>query len=401
MEDQVYCFEIARRSVGRAALHLGIDSMSEASLDVMADVLLSYLNRVGRSLSHLVECSGRSSAHANILDAFRACEVVSAPVVQRLHLRDGSEQLFGAATPSTTNASFVNHNTADWKGLAAFLFGPKWLEEKEEEEEKLSDQPGGGKRGPSATADNAADNQVKTGWNAPYLDEIPPFPQASDNCANPHTLPAHVGLSLHREEPEPDEEDAEEELEKIPDDVFAATSWGDMMGGKRKSDQMDIDDDAAKSLNDPETSSPPTKKVKFGNDSKDKEMNENENEEDGAEQSDLNQHHHIPSFFPKPPVTKRASEEGGRTAVDVDKHTPKEVPQETDYQGVRSSLVQQSGYYWGSGWDSAPSDNTDLAVPLGRTEGNDQSSTVIPLGRASGSRVSRILEGSMDAAAMQ
>ena len=409
MEDQVYCFEIARRSVGRAALHLGIESMSEASLDVMADVLLSYLNRVGKSMSHLVESSGRSSAHVNILDAFRACEMVSAPVAQRLHLRDGSEeQLFGTAT--TTNAAAATsaqqqHNTADWKGLAAFLFGPKWLEETEEDdEEKVSNGPGGGKRGPSATTGEISADTKVTGWNAPYLDEIPPYPLASDQCANPHSLPAQIGLSLHREEAEQeDKAETEEELEMIPDDIFATKSWGDM-GMKRKLDRASGESDK-----DPETSSPPTKRARIVND-RDKDGAKKDEQQQGGEQHPPN---FVPSFFPKPPVTKRSSDEG-RMAVDMEKHPLNEISRETDYQGVRSSLVEQSSYYWGSSWDSKSSSHADLAVPLGRWEPkpkekdekpekdkDEKSTKIVPIPRASGSRVSRILEGSMDAAAMQ
>ena len=80
-------------------------------------------------------------------------------------------------------------------------------------------------------------------------------------------------------------------------------------------------------------------------------------------------------------------------------------------QGVRSSLARTNqNYYWGSGWDQA----SKLAVPMGRrTNANGSGNTnvsggatstaevpIIPVNRASGSRVSRILEGSMDAAAM-
>jgi hypothetical protein len=45
-EDNVYSHQVARRSVARAALHLGLDSMSEEALDVLGDVLLTYLQRV-------------------------------------------------------------------------------------------------------------------------------------------------------------------------------------------------------------------------------------------------------------------------------------------------------------------------------------------------------------------
>jgi len=79
---------------------------------------------------------------------------------------------------------------------------------------------------------------------------------------------------------------------------------------------------------------------------------------------------------------------------------------------VRSALVslegqrQQRDSYWGSGWDAVSSSSPDdaaarrLAVPLGAGAGTvgDVQPQIVPLARASGTRVSRILEGSMDPA---
>jgi len=77
-----------------------------------------------------------------------------------------------------------------------------------------------------------------------------------------------------------------------------------------------------------------------------------------------------------------------------------------DSQVVRSSLVQLGQYYWGSGWDASTSatSRSKLAVPMGRTANENPAAVgdpIVPMSRASGSRVSRILEGSMDAIAMQ
>ena len=46
LTDRLYNAELARRSVARAALHLGIDSMEGQALDCLGDALLDYLNRV-------------------------------------------------------------------------------------------------------------------------------------------------------------------------------------------------------------------------------------------------------------------------------------------------------------------------------------------------------------------
>lgn len=43
-----YCTEIARRSVARAALHLGIQGMEGEALDVLGSVLLGYMEMVSR-----------------------------------------------------------------------------------------------------------------------------------------------------------------------------------------------------------------------------------------------------------------------------------------------------------------------------------------------------------------
>lgn len=412
VREPIYTFEIARRSVGRAALHLGIDSMSEGALDVMADILLNYLNRVGRTLSHLVESSGRTSAHVNILDALQACELVASPAVERLHIRDTSseEDLFpGGATTARA------HLSSDWQGLAAFLFGPKWLQEKEEDDESPStvrqQGSGGGKVGPSATED--APKAKTLGWDAPYLDEVAPFPQASEKCANPHPLPPYVGLSLHRadedEEHQNEETDSdEEELDHIPDKVFTG-SWGSI--SKRKADSLDENQSEDVTMTDADDAAkpPPKKKVKIADgkavSASNAEDQTPKTEDDKRE--DAKAKIQIPSFYPAPPVMKTAPSKKGRTIVDIPTVPRVEREEKEGSRSVRSSLVQL-GNYWGSGWDdpSASKASTDasLAVPLGRSDGGEQaptSSLVVPLGRASGSRVSRILEGSMDAAAMQ
>ena len=48
--DMEYCAELSRKAVARAALHLGIESISGDTLNVLGDVLLSYLERVGHAL---------------------------------------------------------------------------------------------------------------------------------------------------------------------------------------------------------------------------------------------------------------------------------------------------------------------------------------------------------------
>jgi hypothetical protein len=86
----------------------------------------------------------------------------------------------------------------------------------------------------------------------------------------------------------------------------------------------------------------------------------------------------------------------------------------TNQRPVRSALVKASQttsttVHWGSSWADVDETGTNdaLVVPLGRplpagsgsasTETNTAATaSIVPLNRASGSRVSRILEGSMD-----
>eukprot|EP00980_Cylindrotheca_fusiformis_P029644 scaffold23642_cov117-Cylindrotheca_fusiformis.AAC.2 len=427
VRDSIYCFEIARRSVGRAALHLGVEHMSETALDVMADVLLNYLNRMGRTLSHLAETNGRASSHVNLFDAMRACEMEASPAVQQLHLRDSNQDDPLYSAPSIENTtSLTNANTRDWKGLASFLFGPKWLED-EKDEEQVSNDKSGGKHFPSSTSAS----KPEQGWQAPYLDEVSHFPQASETCANPHALAPKVGLSLHSfvadDQDDVSPEAASTKLQSIPDDVFASDSaWGSGTTiNKRK--LTDATDNNAKSedvvMKDADTGSPSSKKAKANDGSKipadgNKDGKQQGSKKDGNETIPATEeseaqvgHPHVPLFYPKPPPLKTSIEEETRKVLDIDDIAKQQQQQQQQVggkaaatadgsHGVRSSLVQL-GSYWGSGWD-ADSAKTKLVVPLGRREQNVETTRpVIPLGRASGSRVSRILEGSLDAAAMQ
>ena len=540
VRDPIYCFEVARRSVSRAALHLGIENMSETALDVLADILLNYLGRVGRTLSHLVETNGRTSAHANFLDALTACEMEAPPIVQQLNLRDPQQQegqLYTTNTTNTVNGTFTSlHNsTRDWKGLASFLFGPRWLESSNEEDEnqETGDEGGsiegggkhGGKHFPSSNdnTDDDNDNNKKknvAGWQAPYPDEVPPFPRTSNNstCANPHPLSSWVGLSLHRGNDAEEtnrqvdgnsDEDAatetETELKAIPDNAFLHDSlsslsspWGSLTdttttttqtkasattatnSKKRKHSAEDIDA-VNNNNNNNNDSSPapaqPSKKAKTTNEggnntaaAKDKDkkgtssladknngkkdsssklqqekMGEGKAEDDGSiTVESRHQLPHVPSFYPLPPsmerlttastaaAGKRNIRDESRKVLDIMNNASsgssssssgdnilqqQQLDEKAITEGshkVRSSLVQLESSYWGSGWNDSSSkatttSNPILAVPLGRRDGGgeqqqqqqQQKSTIVPLGRASGSRVSRILEGSMDAAAMQ
>ncbi|VEU41448.1 unnamed protein product [Pseudo-nitzschia multistriata] len=553
--DSVYSFEVARRAVGRAALHLGIDSMTEQSLDVMADVLLQYLARTGRALSHLAESSRRTSAHVNVLDAFQACQLVTAPAVGRLHLpaeddddvpteaapasssdaADSSSPPGGAvgggsgnggasdppsslaaassAGPPGSGSSAASQSSTGWKGLAAFVFGPRWLEEKDEEDCRMEqsiaaadavagdtadDGPassgGGGKVFPSSLDGNGGAGELsgeldgtqgrrrkRRGWDAPYPDGVPLFPRASPTCANPHALPARLtgGLSsssrrfyrkveVAAEEAAEDETEALEELEALPDGVFVeapeegdmaavhGSSWGSLDGRHKRNPGPPGSKNGGRASKDQDGDvemEPATKKTKLGTEQDGAQGAKPGGPKGGSGEGEENddalsdEFVYVPSFYPRPPSTKVVVDDR-RTVVDETDDEEQRLLQQTRTQlrqeqqvsyasslaarafpgaalrdtididssrGVRTSLVQLGSghsHYWGSGWDEAapkgqrPASASAIAVPMGRkpaASGNTVplGEPILPMSRASGSRVSRVLEGSMDAAAMQ
>lgn len=316
--------------------------MSQDSLDVLADVLQAYLCKVGKTMAYLVESSGRPSSHTNALDAMQAIHMTTAPAANQVHSK-------------TETAATRSQRVAPWHDLAVFCFGPKW---------EGGGEGAAGKQGPSAT-------DPGNGWKAPYLEEVPHFPIASDNIANPHRMKPHVGLSLHTDGLEP--ETSKKELDEIPDTAF--TDWGSVDGpttGKRAHKEEEKKDEAkADPENDDDANGePPKKKLKT-----------HEEKEDASTRPP-----YVAAFMPSFPKSLQA----GRSIVDIP--TTSATTQATeDLPGVRSSLVDlgQSSHYWGSGWDAK--------VPVGKSQDKGNPVVVIPLGRASNSRVSRILEGSMDA----
>ena len=219
--DNIYCLELAQRSVARAALHLGIPSMTQETLAVLGDVLCQYMERLSAVLAQGVESSGRSTQHVHALDMLQAVELCTSPAVSRVHFTNhGGGETGGAkssdsvvTTRQEDNRMEDQQNDKDssssqhqqqqhqqqqqhppgaWQGLAAFCFGPTWQEEpstKEAQEEEAQllqlQQTGGagGKVGPSALVTEATSamqeesaKDVQEGWRAPFPDEVVPFP---------------------------------------------------------------------------------------------------------------------------------------------------------------------------------------------------------------------------------
>lgn len=245
--DDAYCHLVARRAVVRAALYLGVETMSQEALDTVAGALMEYLSRIGSTLAASVESSGRSSAHCSIMDAIRVVELMTppcnpamAPIPAGPATSVGDDNIIGGT--SNDNYYNVNHHPdsfTSWKDLAVFCFGPSWIERGKEmrrrQENKSDDTNGslvngynkngskdkltsnrstGGKRlnlppgsamgvtlsidgigvvrpgTASHESDGGRPQPMVAGWNAPYPDEIAHFPVCLNDqaVANPHIL---------------------------------------------------------------------------------------------------------------------------------------------------------------------------------------------------------------------
>ena len=335
--EQVYIHELARRSVARAALHIGIDDISEEALDVLADVLMNHVERIGKCMSKLVESSGRTSAHTNILDAIEAIRMTTSPVVNQLHHKQ---------QPDTDNPYQIS-TTVTWEQLASFCFGPTW------NQTGRVAAAGGGKGVASETS----------GWVAPYIEEVLHFPTASDRCANPHPLGPHAGLSLHNHVVK-----EQVGLDLIPDGVFLQKEWG-VLGEKTISVTKDNAD---------ASDGPAPKKAKT-----DKTVNESNTPKKSKPS-------YIPRFFPPYP---ESYQHATRTIVETEDTIANNAD---DATAIRSSLVDLRGsIYWGAIDTISVSPSV---LPGRKSAKTEEMPTAIinPLARASVNRVSKILEGSLD-----
>ncbi len=224
--DQQYQTVLTQRTVARAALHLGIDTLPQNTLTVLQDSLTQYLERIGSVLGNSVEMSGRASDHVNVLDAIRAvedCSLVSSDSA----IFGGSVRNGGGAMDATTSAGTgvaigngfrngtagMNGSTSgrghahaasqhggdidgglgggygDWSDLARFLYGDDFLHspalgtnQGETQGQSAQGQiqgqvQGQGQSQGQAQSQNTGDAEIM-GWNAPLddYDSIPMFP---------------------------------------------------------------------------------------------------------------------------------------------------------------------------------------------------------------------------------
>jgi Bromodomain associated len=393
--DERYCHHLARRAVARAALHYGIESMTSDCLDTVADCLLTYLQRLGSATGQTAEASKRSSMHCHVGDVLAAAELCTVRAAAAL----SHPQTAGAMESNGTGSDDPKANGqaqkapivlqgASWKDLASFCFGPDWTKDDYSdllmtEESEGHGRMAGGKVGPaSATKAKNAINDSKHGWKAPFPDEIPYFPIAYDpalRIPEPalHQMESSVTVKTH--------ENAEDEEEQVPDRVYHVP-WGDLVQAKG----TEAVGEKRKVKDNEQQEQPPHKRVKFS-----------------AEAAPSGASHRrslsfvLPTFYPPLPLLETSENRTVVVTLSGDGKAPRRAAaagsarpakrngaaDEDPERSVRASLVGRTA--WGHGL---------LSVAPGRppTSAGSAAPSIVPLTRASGSRVSRILEGSME-----
>jgi hypothetical protein len=457
--DAAFCHETARRAVARAALHLGIESMSVEACDSLAGVLIAYLERIGHAMAIQVEASGRSSAHANLLDALAAVEVCTEAAVTRVY-PDRSTDAPSDAGPEGQAAERYNHaEQMSWKGLAAFCFGQHWREPLVMTEGARGEETAGATSGSrtdalargrnrggkgvadkgsisisssmnkdtvvavTAEASHAEDKAAATaasltqsGWKAPYPEEVVPFPVVGPACANPHALIENL-LDL----------ELEELAEDTPSVIFNASDRKRPRDGDMESEAVEPAAKKQKADEAPDAKPAAKATTKAATEDAGSAMDVDSpavEEPVAGEEEDKHRPWHFPQHWPSYPrkeVGTKAlvledipSGEGdeeeesqsllhdGKVAAAADASPTATTDGGDPTRSVRSALVHMG---WGtmSGRTNGDAAYDLRVVPGAKLEANAATGTtsvkaqIVPLGRASISRVNRILEGSMDA----
>ena len=168
-QDITYTNHIASKSIARAALHLGIEHITNDVLYVLSDALLLYMDRIGHYISTFVECDGfvdnyyidfdrssrsssrstssknyknnnkkmnnpnnskRWSGHVNIFDILHGIECCTSHAVHQVSMDSNNDD----DNNNNDDNNNDNNNGNDmkvvynhWEGLAEFLFGKDWL----------------------------------------------------------------------------------------------------------------------------------------------------------------------------------------------------------------------------------------------------------------------------------
>lgn len=415
--DDVFCHETARRAVARAALHLGIESMSVEAADSMAGILIAYLERIGKAMATTVEASGRSTAHVNVLDALRAIEVCTEPAVAAV-FPDNAAAPQAPEAGQTDTERFNHLEQMSWKGLATFCFGKQWRQAtKQSATEAAAAAPRGrggkgigGEDNTAVSADeskNEADGGTAAtgtmaGWRAPYPEEVVPFPVASPSVANPHNLPEDLL-----------------QAKEIPDKLYTIK---DEEEKKRPRDESTSDEE------------PPAKKAKTNNDEADAKPAGTDKKKKEADATSaapapaepeaavaamlVEEDKHRPWYFPThwpsfprkevgtqalvledDPLAEVGDDEIDNILGEIEGRPPTSKAAEAEVdptRSVRSALVQMN---WGTMRESTGQDPYGLRVAAGAKLDGDAGGAnpqIVPLAKASSAHVNRVLEGSVE-----
>lgn len=443
--DSQYQTILTQRSVARAALHLGIETLPSNTLTVLQDALTQYIERVGRVISNNVEHSGRSSHHVNVLDAIRGvedCALVDVATYHRLcqtimqnSMEKAEEKGKEADVEKIKSITQFMGSTGEWETLAQFLFGDNFFEDADNDDEadeiSITARESGKFAGKAAReqASAKATNDSARGWNAPLdeYDSLVSFPIYRVGKRAVASQNANIGTSPYM----PNEYGS---VGKSLSNTGNGMAHSVFMNGFQAANNTnkgasDLDSKpSTKRKREDDTQESDTKRSKTENGSASTKRNANETHQkngdtakdpNGKKVSFINgkgqandnslssKSENLPGYVPKflPPFPPKHT---------YTKSSKPVIPafQTFDTQDVKSSLVQLGNSYWGS----IPSDIEYKTKETKKTEGISIKVTtqpldpsrvgnaankglkeaVRPISRASNARVSKILEGSMD-----
>jgi len=462
-DEKKYSHEIAKRSAARAALHLGITSMSSDALDVMGESLINFLGRLGDCVASTAECSLRTSSHCNVLDAIQGVETASniksnnallemmTPIIMDSSNNSSSSSSNGVARSNRRT------NSSSWSSLAEFGYGESWNIARGTVSHRNNTVPtkNNGKDVPISLkrhqvilsgVDTDASNG--RGWNAPYLDLIPIYPirRLSNLKSKSFTLEEEASLHITKSTidgetsssngtttaPHCAEKKEDSILSNIPDNAYFQY-WGSTNSNydqKQTTEEQNKNESTSKrsasTQNEAGDNNTTThslseqqqqKKVKF---STDENTVHHFNPISTALQEDRNNRpNYIPNFLPYFPPSYTYQQPPSITSSS--KVSPSFISSNTAIATIskqnknnnnilRKSLIQLHDVSpSATNSENEQSDILPLTVPSGvlssSSEQKQSSSSqnqqnhgnaIISLTKASGSRIPRILEGSMD-----
>lgn len=400
--DLEYQILLTQRSIARAALHLGIDTLPSNTLTVLQDALTQYIERVGRVMANHVENSGRSSHHVNVLDAIRAVEDCALVAAVDTSLSSPSEE--GGQQPKDSLVGY----SGEWEDLVKFLYGSvDVLHSKgavpgprkrtgsiliqDDHVNPMSSSSVGG----SGSSSGKEEHGMGVGWYAPLddYDSIPFFPVELRNKDPQHSSGSRDSFKRKRG-------DNDDENVSFEENMFVSR--------KRMKNNISQQQQQQPGTNAPKGQGSKERKQGSANF-----MSQHQDISENTQRPSLPSYvpNFLPPFPPKHTYTKSIT-------------LPKPVPMdEFRAQNVRSSLVQLGRSYWGAlpvskdthvdrdGSSSSssrgvfvkvktePLDVSALAsesVDVGAGGVEMKGGGVKPIVRASATRFSKILEGSMD-----